>query len=400
MQLHNAEPDRLRPLIGNSDFAQNLLAQIDQEGYAVLPGVFSHAEADIEYERMWRWVETVSKGVKRSDPSTWQRRGGHDPWPCKQRDMMQLHHAGWVFSDLREKMAERVFEKLYGTKELHSSKDGFTLQRPTERELSRPPNDHYDQGSSLAGLQCIQGSVALTDQEYEDGCFLCWPGSHRHHATIMAGRTGKRGRADFIILNESEKGFLEDQGIRPLRVPVRRGDVVLWRSDVAHKGAPPIGQRDSFRAVVYICMMPAKLTPEHVYAEKQRAYEQLHTSSHWPCQEEWFSSRDEPQFDLRPYFKEPPALTPRQRLLYGLERYGTGAPCSSLEDTLGGSSRTRRWQKKPGAKHAQGTPAASKTSASLAARSNEGYPTPEAQADSKKAEYEERLLVSFGGRLG
>jgi hypothetical protein len=42
--------------------------------------------------------------------------------------MFQLHQAGWVFNDLRQKIAERVYEPLYGTQRLHVSKDGFTLQ--------------------------------------------------------------------------------------------------------------------------------------------------------------------------------------------------------------------------------------------------------------------------------
>merc|ERR1719230_2575195 len=110
---------------------------------------------------MWNWVETVSPGIRRRNTASWQRRSRGDPWPCSQRDMMQLHQAGWVFTDLRERMAERVFERLYGTKELHTSKDGFTLQRPTSEELHLSPNDHVDQGWDLHGLQCVQGSVAL-----------------------------------------------------------------------------------------------------------------------------------------------------------------------------------------------------------------------------------------------
>jgi len=281
-------------------------------------------------------------------------------------------------------MAERVFEQLYGTHELHSSKDGFTLQRPTQRELGRSPNDHFDQGTELLGLQCIQGSVALTDQEHDDGCFLCWPGSHKHHATLMFGKGGKKARKNWHILDDSQKAFLEKQGIRPLRIPVKKGDVILWRSDLAHKGAPPIGQRDSFRAVVYICMLPAALTPEHVYTEKQRAYEQLQTSSHWPCMEEWFSIRQEPQFDLRPYFRAPPALTARQRLLYGLDRYGSpqlgysghsaalavaqgSQAVASSAQREGVVGRPRRWQKRLDAKCKDGASSGSPASQQHAA---------------------------------
>eukprot|EP00928_Gymnodinium_smaydae_P039203 TRINITY_DN26824_c0_g1_i1.p1 TRINITY_DN26824_c0_g1~~TRINITY_DN26824_c0_g1_i1.p1 ORF type:complete len:459 (-),score=58.17 TRINITY_DN26824_c0_g1_i1:278-1654(-) len=345
---HRAEPNKLLPYIGKSDFAQGVLARIESEGFIVLRNVFSPDEVAAEYNRMWRWVETVSKGIKRSDPSTWQRRGGQDPWPCKQRDMMQMHHAGWIFNDLREHMADRVFEKLYDSRELHCSKDGFTLQRPTERDLNPPANDHFDQGSALRGLQCIQGSVALTDQAYEDGCFLCWPGSHKYHDAIMSWRRGKGGRQNFVILNSNEKAWLEEMGIRPLRVPVNKGDVILWRSDLVHKGTPPIGRRDNFRAVVYICMMPAALTPEHVYLEKQRAFDQLQTGSHWPCEEEWFSSRDPPRFALLPYYRAPPELTARQRLLYGLDRYGNEGLQASIpirENNASTSTRIRRWTK-------------------------------------------------------
>merc|ERR1712048_1289312 len=102
---------------------------------------------------------------------------------------------------------------------------------------------------------------------------------------------GKKGRADWVVLDEQNKQRLQSEGYEPRRVPVNRGDVILWRSDLVHKGAPPIGRRQNFRGVVYICMLPAVLTPEGVYREKQLAYEQLETGSHWPNREEWFQAR-------------------------------------------------------------------------------------------------------------
>lgn len=122
----------------------------------------------------------------------------------------------------------------------------------------------------------------------------------------------------------------------------------------------PIGARDNFRGVVYICMMPAVLTPEEVYPDKQRAYEQLETGCHWPTREEWFKPRQEPQFEVRRFFAKPPALTSRQRLLYGLDRYPQKpSPCKRMSmvqddcETDGGSGdkagssndRVRRWNR-------------------------------------------------------
>lgn len=239
--------------------------------------------------------------------------------------MMQLHQAGWVFNDLREMFTERVFERLYGTRELHCSKDGFTLQRPTRTVLRRTPNDHFDQGMTMQGLHCVQGSVALTDQEENDGCFQVWPGSHQLRETLLAQhKYKKKCREDFIIIDDADKEILFAAGISPLRVPVTRGDVLLWRSDVCHCGAPPLGVRDTFRGVVYACCLPAALTSELTYRHKRRAYHELQTGSHWPIKEEWFklSKRHEQQMQLiRPYWSSPPQLSQRQMELYGLARY-------------------------------------------------------------------------------
>jgi len=239
--------------------------------------------------------------------------------------MMTKHQAGWVFSDLREKFAERVFERIYGTDRLHCSKDGFTLQRPTTKDVKLPTNDHFDQGPKLLGLQCVQGSVALTDQEEGDGCFQCWPRSHQFHEEIV--KTKKVPDRDFVLLTGRDKDLLTRNGINPVRVYVRRGDVVLWRSDLAHCGAPPVGVRDSFRAVVYVSCLPFELTPEPVYHQKSRAYEQLETGSHWACREEWFGKQDLP--GIQPYHRVPPPLTKRQQELFGLARYPGTSKLSS-----------------------------------------------------------------------
>merc|ERR1712186_46529 len=107
----------------------------------------------------WDFVEKVNPAVRRDSPDSWYAHGRRDPWPHANRDMFQLHQAGWVFGELRELMAQRVFEPLYGTKALHSSKDGFCFQRPTRSPLKRREIDHFDQSVQKVGLHCLQASV-------------------------------------------------------------------------------------------------------------------------------------------------------------------------------------------------------------------------------------------------
>lgn len=322
--MGEAGRDHLCTYFGDSPLAEKIVKAIDEEGYVVLPQVFSGEEMDVELDRAWDFVQRVSPTVKRDDWNTWWGQRSPDPWPHAQRDMLQLHQAGWVFSEVRERFAERVFEPLYGTKELHVSKDGFTFQRPTNKELGRTPNDHFDQGNRWMGLQCIQGSVALTDQTENDGCFKVWPGSHTHREEILSHpKHRKAAQADFIIIHDDDKDLLRERGIEARRVPVKKGDVVLWRSDVCHCGAPPLGRCDTYRAVVYVCCLPAALTPEPVYYQKRRAFERLETGCHYPNREEWFEVVERHRrISWRPYFTAPPKLTQRQQELYGLVRYG------------------------------------------------------------------------------
>ena len=317
----------------------------------------------------------VSPAVKRDDPRTWYPpsstspssgsgscsgdSGGSgevdlDPWPHTRgrgADRFALHHAGWVFSDLREVLADRVFAPLFGTAELHCSKDGFTFHRPTGPtsaaaaaaaavaaagaavgaaagagsplapgpttfipppfvQAPRHPGTDGDlafgQALPLAGLQGVLGAVSLLDQpaagegSSEGGCvdpggFLCWPRSHRAYQGIMAARAAASASAATV---PSPLTAAEADGLRrgayggggggcqgPVRVPLRQGDVILWRSDLAHCAAAPPrsspggsgGGSGLFQAVVHVSMAPAALTPEACNDDKLRAYQKLET---------------------------------------------------------------------------------------------------------------------------
>ena len=116
----------------NNSFATTVMMRLDEEGYCILRGLFSAKEVDEAAERQWKFIQTVNPSIKREKPDTWQhtpgRGKGTDPWPCAQRDMFQLYQAGWIFPDLKEAFADRVFGPLYGTDQLHTSKDGWTFQ--------------------------------------------------------------------------------------------------------------------------------------------------------------------------------------------------------------------------------------------------------------------------------
>ena len=347
--------DALLPWLSTEDELGLLVRErLEADGYVVLPAVLSRDECAAALEKMWSFVEGVSPAVRRDAPDTWypSAEGAADPWPHSGwrsfSDMFQDNGAGWLFGDERELLAERVFSKLYGTRELHASKEGFTFHRPTaggrhplvgktayvcgQPTSADNGGAHFDQGHAGSGLQCIQSSTALLDQQEDDGCFLCWPGSHRHHGALTEGIW--RGRSPWVPLTDAELDTLRAAGLAPRRVPVGAGDVILWRSDLAHAGAVPVGERDGFRAVVYASMLPAALTPRAEYTKKVTAYRFSHTGDHCPSREHWHAAKPSPLGDVvrRHYYADgPPKLTKRQAELYGLVAYD-GYAGNTVED--------------------------------------------------------------------
>lgn len=288
----------------DSELGRLVREKIEEDGYLVIPQALTAAECDRELDRLWNFVEAIAPTVSRDDPASWYpiSKDTEDPWPHSGwkflPDMCQSFRAGWLFSDLRELLAERIFEPLYGTRELHSSKEGFTFHRPTApvvpglvhplcgkgrpfvcNQPTHTNGEHFDQRASHTGLQCIQSSTTLIDQNEEDGCFLCWPGSHKEHARMT--KSIWRGRSDWVPLTDEECEELRRLGYSPKRVPVNKGDVILWRSDLCHCGAPP-GCTTRFRAVSYTCMLPAELTPPNVLENKINEYKNGLTGDHRP----------------------------------------------------------------------------------------------------------------------
>eukprot|EP00750_Incisomonas_marina_P013261 INCI17272.1.p1 GENE.INCI17272.1~~INCI17272.1.p1 ORF type:complete len:414 (+),score=53.27 INCI17272.1:94-1335(+) len=304
--LRAARPhDNLKASLSTStELGRSVLEAMETDGYLVLRSVLSREECDEQVERLWEFVEATSPGVRRDRPDTWYPDAAaevpRDPWPHSGwgnlPDMCQSFQGGWLFSDIREKLAKRVFELMYNTRELHSSKEGFTFHRPTSTsslvsdparfrhpgiDRARPRvcgreshtnGEHFDQRALDTGLQCIQSSTALLDQTQSDGCFLCWPGSHRLHPQIT--KDIWRGRSDWVPLTDEELVVLRDHGYEPRKVPVQAGDVILWRSDLCHCGVGPSTTNaaghsvssdpgvTTFRAVSYTCMLPACLTDQ------------------------------------------------------------------------------------------------------------------------------------------
>jgi hypothetical protein len=169
------------------------------------------------------------------------------------------------------------------------------------------------------------------------------------------------------VPGDDDKALLVARGCNAYRIEVAAGDLLLWRSDLAHSNAQPLfaqrAHKQRFRAVAYVCMLPAARTKEPVYAKKAEGWQRRKTTTHWPNLETWFRERPRERarvaaFTASPHAagagsggggalgssRPPPELaTARQRQLHGLERYprGPAAPAAGASGKRAGAPGKR-----------------------------------------------------------
>ena len=346
-----------------------------------------------------------------------------DPWPQTYEksfpDMQQNCGAGWMFGRVRELVAKRVFEdRIFGTDQLLCSKEGFTARRPLSVTITRSDEEekekmkkrrqrkkkqsssenqserttvllhprqnhdvnvcgkpqkfsigeHYDQSASDSGINYIQSSVSFVDQDSEgkDGCFVCWPKSFSkvHQAIVQQTYRGTKSECWVPLTDEELYRLRDEYGLERKLVPVRKGSVIVWRSDLVHAAAGPmmklydkvndeilksgIRQSNNFRMVAYMSMIPARCALNEKYdslrKQKIEAYLTSRTGDHRPDIECWHSDWGQGQKldqksekdgrvrlvkTYQQLSQQLPKLTIRQAELYGLIPY---EECNNSED--------------------------------------------------------------------
>jgi hypothetical protein len=150
-----------------------------------------------------------------------------------------------VFNDLREQLALRVFAPLFGTSELHCSKDGFALLRPTGPvetpeglEVFVPPKFNLHQNadrarvdSSRLGLHGIQVKCAAVGWRRQSP-------RARSCAMLLLHRT-RRPLADAIssLYEPAVRGWLLSRA--RLKGLFAVGPAVTERTGASWKRGPP-----------------------------------------------------------------------------------------------------------------------------------------------------------------
>jgi hypothetical protein len=239
--------------------------QLQQKGYAVIPGVFSEDKVRHARQLFFDWIDTVPDVVKHHNHSSFQGL-------MKFGEIGHQKHAWFIRTDPE---VQRVFKDLWKTEHLVTGFDGVCWI-PSDWMCEDVGWTHTDQSAAAKGLTCIQGFVSLTDNV--DRSFVVYEGSHLLHEPYMK-QYGYTGARNWRLI---KKDYLES--IRPTRkvVSVKAGDMVLWDSRTFHQNQ--FGTRAEERLVQYVCFLP-KYHPSNTEGMKrtrQKYFDKRRTTSHWP----------------------------------------------------------------------------------------------------------------------
>ncbi|CAF1569505.1 unnamed protein product, partial [Didymodactylos carnosus] len=248
---------------------------LHENGYAVFSNVLSDDEIKTNKDLLWEFLEQLPNShIKRDKPETWS-----DNWPGMSYTGI-LYDQGigqskFVWSVRNNRNIKKVFSDIWQTNELLVSFDGAGCFRDWSYDDSWKTSNgwiHVDQHPIKKPNQCcVQGLVAITDNDESTGGLIVYPKSHHRFSELVGlippwdvGHDYVKIQPEHQILkqiNSSEKIVFK-------LVKCKAGDLVVWDSRVIHCNTPAFKipshkmKYDLIRIVAYVSMSPTSFVSE------------------------------------------------------------------------------------------------------------------------------------------
>lgn len=295
--------------------AEQIRENINEYGVAIFPSFLTPMECDNMNSGMWDFYEHITGGtqteIDRNDPSSWSNLYKLFPKHSFLQQHFGVGHAQ-ISWDLRQHEGiVQLFADFWQVpkEELLVSFDGFSLGVPhevTNRGYYRGKAVfHTDQSFTRNEFECVQSWVTAHDVNEGDATLTFYEGSNKYHAEF--GSTFEvTNKSDWYIVNEDERNFFKERDCEEIRITCPKGSLVFWDSRTIHCGVQAYKDRAqaNHRAVIYLCYMPRSLATDAAIKKKKKAFNELRTTSHWPCKPKLFPKNP------RTYGKPLPELNP------------------------------------------------------------------------------------------
>jgi len=190
------------------------LAHWDREGWVVLRGALSPAEAAAVEALLWQTVDGDP-----ADPASWYAPRGNGI-------MVQYFQHPALDVARTSPRIHKAFAQLWGTADLWTTIDRMSFNPPeTPRHPFQGPHLHWDVSLALPVPFATQGILYLTDTAADQGALTLVPGLHHRLEGWLDGLDGGDPRQ-------------ADLNAEAVPIPAGAGDLVIWRQDLPHGASP------------------------------------------------------------------------------------------------------------------------------------------------------------------
>ena len=271
---------------------EKLKETIDMYGVAIIPGVLNDEECDNMLDGIWNYFEHITqhsmKPICREDSSTWGEIYKLFPLHSMLFQHFQVGQSQVCWDQRQHPKIVDIFQTFWKTEDLVVSFDGLSFNIPPEKTNRGWYRGntwyHTDQSFTRPDFECIQSWVTALDVNKGDATLAFMEGSNKYHKEF-ADALGVTDKGDWFKLKTKEhKEFYENKGCSYKKIYCPKGSIVFWDSRTIHCGCEALRTRieKNFRAIIYLCYTPKSLLTTRYEKKKQKAFNEIRTTSHWP----------------------------------------------------------------------------------------------------------------------
>lgn len=208
-----------------TDLQRQIAQDFRRDGYAVIPGAFSEALIDRAARELDRLFEDEQTRINRRVQDVWEYEG-----PAKEIAVNDT-----VLETLRY---------LYGREPIPFQT--LTFQRGTEQR-GHADTIHF---SSLPARFMCAVWVAFEDITPDSGALFYYPGSHRLPELAPHDLGFTADTFDYVAYEDHQEALMKATGHQPKQFHAKKGDALLWSSNVVHGGSPILDPDSTRRSQV------------------------------------------------------------------------------------------------------------------------------------------------------
>jgi len=270
----------------------NLKDTIMKYGIAIIPSILNDDECKEMENEMWNYLEYITKDwndnfglhnkpINRNDKTTWKF---IDSLTNKNIifQFWNIGHSQMCWNNRQNPKIVNVFAKFWNVEptELHVSFDGASFQ------LCKNNNHkewfHVDHSYNDSTFKNIQSWVTCFDVTSSDASLIILESSNLLHEEVSKKFNLNNDLRDYKHLLEEQLDYYLNRCIKQ-RIVCPKGSLVIWDSRTVHYADYSlINELKNLRCISYLCYKPKNQSSEENNKLRQRAFDNLYTTSHDP----------------------------------------------------------------------------------------------------------------------